>query len=66
MKKEKKELITYRDIIVLTVGIVLATLTIFGVLWFRDNYRIQSLIVPRDISPVPSKTHIIINPIGTK
>lgn len=50
---DRKKIITYRDIACFTIGIIIATSFIFFVLWFRDNYQFQPLIVPRELSPIP-------------
>jgi hypothetical protein len=59
---DKKNLITYRDIACFAIGIIIATSFIFFVLWFKDNYQFQPLIVPRYTSPIPEGSKSVITP----
>ncbi len=66
IKKINRFDISYRTVAIIFVSALMGVMLQVSLSWFFDNYRIQSLIVPRDLSPIPEKSHIIINPIGTK
>lgn len=66
IKKVSRFDISYKTVAIIFVSALMGIMVQVSLVWFFDNYRLQSPfqspIVPRDMSPIPDKSPVIVPP----